>query len=270
MSSSMQKTEGYCGHTDLFKIDPLKIVFEQGWNPRSVIDTTSESFLDLKESLRHNGFYPDKPLLLYRRGAELILRAGHRRLSAVLLLIEEGVPFLSVPAVLDQSGDPGEQLARALASNQNSEPLTPLDEARAFQRLTGYGWTPKRIAEKVGRSVSHVYGRLKLIEAEPEVLQAVTAKNITMSDAVRVVEQSGRDGVSQSATLEGTIEKRQAKKAASSGLSSPDQSKENDERIMRRLLDDYGVAWVMQTVLYYADKSQVIDCIHEIAEGVAF
>ena len=269
MSSSMKKTDGYVGVTDLFKVDPRKIVIESGWNPRTLIDTTAESFLDLKESLRHNGFRHDKPLVLYRRGADLILRSGHRRHRAAMMLIDEGVPFLSVFAVLDQSGDPAEQLVNALASNQNSEPLEPTDEARAFRRLTLYGWEPKHIAQKVGRSVSHVYGRLKLLEAEPDVLQAAQTKAITTSDAVRVVEQSGRNGVPQSTVLAETIKKRQAKKAASSGWSSPDKISGADERTMRRFLDDYGVAWAMRIVLDYADKSEVLDCIHEIAEGVA-
>ena len=266
MSSSLKNTQGYFGHTDLFKVDARKIVVCEHWNPRSQMGT--DAIEELKASIRDNGFYPDKPLLLHRKADQLVLISGHRRLRAVLELIDEGVPFVSVPVVLDQSGDEGDLLARALSANQNGIPLEPLDEAMGFNRLIGYGWEPKRIAEKVGRSLSHVYSRLKLLEAEPDVLQAVEMKAITTSDAVRVVEQSGRSGVSQSAALAGTIEKRRAKKVASSGWSSPEEAKEHDERVMRSLLDDYGVAWVMRVVLDYADKGEVLDCIHEIAEGV--
>lgn len=267
MSSSMKHTKGYVGCTDLFKIDPRKIVVQEGWNPRSSIDTAALE--ELKASIRDNGFYPDKPLLLHRRVDQLVVISGHRRLQAVLELIDEGVPLVAIPAVLDQSGDQGDLLARALAANQNGVALDPLDEANGFRRLIGYGWEPKRIAEKVGRSVSHVYSRLKLLEAEPEVLQAIETKDITATDAVRVVKQSGRNGVSQSAALAGTIEKRQAKKSAQLGRSSPDRITDVDERTMRRLLDDYGVAWIVRVVLDYADKSEVLDYIHEIAEGVA-
>lgn len=266
MSSSMKKTVGYVGSTDLFKVDPHKIVIQDGWNPRSCID--ANALEELKASMRDNGFYPDKPLLLHRKADQLILISGHRRLRAVLGLIDEGVPFIAVPAVLDQSGDDGDLLARALAANQNGVPLEPLDEAAGFKRLTGYGWEPKRIAEKVGRSLSHVYGRLKLLEAEPEVMQAVETKTITTTDAVRVVRRSGRSGVSQSAALAGKIENRRAKKAAPSGWASSGGLQVEGVRALHRLLDDYGIAWVVRALLSYADKSVVLDCIHEIAEEV--
>ena len=272
MSSSMKKVEGYVGSTDLFKIDPRKIVIREGWNPRNV--NNYGDLEDLKNSIRHNGFYPDQPVLLYRRGGELELISGHRRLQAVLELLEEGVPIVAIPAVLDQSGDEGVRFARALAANQNGVPLAPMDEARAFNVLIGYGWEPARIAKHIGRSLSYVYGRLKLLEAATDVLDAVERKEITQTDAVRVVEQANRAGVSQEAALAQTIEKRIAAKKAplsvvkAAAWSAEDMAAE-DERTMQRLLNTYGVAWVVSALLNYADKTEVLDAIHEyVSVGV--
>lgn len=261
MSSSMKKVEGYVGSTDLFKVDPRKIVIRDGWNPRTVVTDLE----DLKASIRDNGFYPDKALLVYRRGTDVELISGHRRLQAVLALIEEGVPIVAVPAVLDQMGDEGERLARALSANENGVPLEPLDAAKAFQRLTGYGWEPKRIASKVGRSLSFVYGRLKLLEATADVLDAAARGEITQTDIVRTVERANQNGVTQAAVLGQTIQKR---KKASSGRSLIEITAEDDDRTMRRLLDDYGVAWVVAALLDYAAKDEVIDAIHEAAAAV--
>lgn len=260
MSSSMQKTAGYVGHSDLFRIDPRSIVVETGWNPRTFVDR--DALEELKSSLRDNGFYVDKPLLLYRKGTQLILRGGHRRLQAVRELIDEGVPFVSVPAVLDQTADVGEQLARALASNQNGVPLEPLDEAHAFKRLTGYGWEPKRIAEKVGRSLSHIYGRLKLLEADSEVLEAVERREITTTDAVRVVEQSGRNGMPQAQALENVKEKRQAKKRQV----DPDMQEARDGEVLKHLLDTRQIGWVMGEILAHVDKEDVLEWVSKLTE----
>ena len=264
MSSSMKNVAGYVGSTDLFKIDPHKIVIREGWNPRSSLDNLE----DLKASIRDNGFYPDKPVLLYRRGTELELISGHRRLQAVRELIEEGVPIVAIPAVLDQSGDEGVRLARALAANQNGVPLEPLDEAQAFYTLTGYGWEPARIAKHIGRSLSYVYGRLKLLEATSDVLDAVERKEITQTDAVRIVEHANRAGVSQGEALIQTVEKRTAVKKAriNPAASVPvEVLAQADERAMKCLLDEYGVAWVVGILLNYADKTEVLDAIHEYA-----
>ena len=261
MSSSMKRTIGYVGHSDLFKVDPRAIVVREGWNPRTSIDTALLD--DLKASLKDNGYYLDKPLLLHRKGEQLVLISGHRRLQAVLALIEEGVPFVSVPAVLDQTGDEGELLARALSANQNGVPLEPLDEAHAFMRLTGYGWEPKRIAEKVGRSLSHVYGRLKLLEAETEILEAVERKEITHTDAVRVVEQSGKNGTSQAEALGVVKERRQAKR---SGPVGPVEQEKRDSETLIRLLNRYQLGWVMGEILARVDKEYILEWVGRLTE----
>src|SRR3990167_1106230 len=260
MSSSMKKVDGYVGHPDLFKIDPRKIVVRDGWNPRASLDNLD----DLKASIRDNGFYTDKPVLLYRRGAELELISGHRRLQSVLELIDEGVPILSIPAVLDQSGDEGERLGRALSANQNGVPLEPLDEAHAFSRLSGYGWEPKRIAEKIGRSLSYVYGRLKLLEATADVLDAAERGAITQTDAVRVVEQANRAGITQQAALDQTVQKRREKKERTAIQAQNGQASQalHDFETVKALLDARGVAWVVAVLLDYADKEEVLDAIH--------
>lgn len=265
MSSSMQKVVGYIGHTDLFRIDPYKIVIREGWNPRSTLDDLA----DLKTSIRENGFYVDKALLLYRRGVDLELISGHRRLRAVLELIEEGIPIVSVPAVLDQTGDEGERLARAISANQNGIPLDPMDEGRAFQRLVGYGWETRRIAVKIGRSQSYVYGRLKLLEAETDVLNAAARGEITQTDVVRTVEHASKDGVKQTEALDQIIKKRKAvKKSALSGRSLSEALLEDAACAMKSLLDAYGVAWVVSKILQYADKDEVLDAIHDVAAQV--
>jgi len=252
MSSSMSKTDAYVGKTDLFKIDPRKIVIKQGWNPRKNFDIE-----DLKASIKSNGFYLDKPLLLNRRGTELILVDGERRLRATLALIDEGEPIVAVPAVLEVSQNAGVLLARALAANQNSQPLEPLEEAQAFQRLTGYGWTVASIAAQMGKSASYVYGRLKLLEAADEVLEAAKDGSITTSDAVRVVETANRENVPQKEVLERKKTERQEKKAPKPTDDRTVDQKDRDT--LFELFEGHSVSWFLRNVMSWHGFGSVDD-----------
>lgn len=251
MSSSMSKTDAYVGKTDLFKVDPRKIVIETGWNPR-----TNFEIDDLKSSIQINGFYIDKPLLLNRRGAELILVDGERRLRAVRALIEEGEPIVAVPAVLEISQDPAVLLARALAANQNNQPLEPEEEAGAFQRLQAYGWTVNAIAAQVGRSVSYVYARLKLLEASPDVQAARRDGSITTSDAVRVVETAHRENVTQDVALARKKAERKAKKELKEDNRTLDQ---RDQDTIFEIFDGQGIAWVLRKMMLWESFNSVAE-----------
>lgn len=262
MSSSMKKTDAYVGSTDLFKVDPRKILIREGWNPRIHFEID-----ELKESIRDNGFYLEKAVLLNRKDNELYLVDGERRLRAVLALIDEGVDIKAIPAVLETSRDEGELLARALASNSNAAALQPLEEAQAFRRLMHYGWTQQQIAAKVGRSVGHIYGRLSLLEAEPEVHRAMEEKKITTSDAVRVVQESSRTGATQATVLEKKVAARIERKIAPKVVEAPvvQGGADNDEAHLVKAVKTYGPVWVIE-VLKAMDftAEQLHDAITEV------
>lgn len=262
MSNSMIKTDAYVSKDDLFKVDPRHVRHEEGWNPRTVLDR--EKLDELKSSIKANGFYKDKPLLLRRDGNTVYLVEGHRRHTAVMELIDEGEPILSVFAVLETNGDPAMRLARALCANNNGEPLEPLDEARALQRLVeGFGWAIPQVAAKVGRSASHVRARLTLLEAAPEVLEAVRDKAITNTDAIKVVAKSKREGKTQKDVLDSAVQSRK------NGKVRPEVVEDHDAVLMREILDGRGVFWVMKVILDYADSEEVLDAVHEVKAGAA-
>lgn len=175
--------------TDLWNINPRFIHIKEGWNPRTTFDID-----DLKASIREHGVL--MPLRVQKIGDGLLLIDGERRLRSVLALIAEGVDIRSVPAIVETSQNDVELLARALVANLG-EPLSPLDEAHAFQRLVAYGLTQAQIAAKVGRSQSHISSRLTLLQATPLLLQQVTSQEISPTEAVRVIKQAEKDGVPQ-------------------------------------------------------------------------
>ena len=71
-------------------------------------------------------------------------------------------------------------IGAVIASSQRSD-LNPIDEAVSFQRLirTG-GYTQKRVAELVGRSISYVNMRLKLLEFDDEIQGFFAKRKLTV------------------------------------------------------------------------------------------
>lgn len=74
-----------------------------------------------------------------------------------------------------------EEVKRAqIAENLLREDVHPIEEAEGYQALMrDHGVTADQLAEQTGKSRSYVYGRLKLLQACPEIRDACLAGDIT-------------------------------------------------------------------------------------------
>src|SRR5260370_19911153 len=62
--------------------------------------------------------------------------------------------------------------------------VNPYEEAEGFKRLPDIpGYDVPTLVEKSGKSASHIYARLSLLELIPEVAEAFTQERITASHA---------------------------------------------------------------------------------------
>lgn len=209
MCKQMRKNEAIVGRTDIYYIDPVKIVVQDGFNPRSSFD--AEKLEDLKNSIIANGVRV--PLIVkYTNDEKFVLIDGERRLRATLMAINEGTEIVSVPCRVERKTmNEIDMLALAMTANE-SERLTPLEEGRAFARLRNYNLSIQEISKKMGKSYNYVQSRLSLIDASPEIQKQFEQKNITFSEVKEIVENS--DGIeSQKEQLEKVIEKREERKA---------------------------------------------------------
>lgn len=73
--------------------------------------------------------------------------------------------------------------AAAVAENVAREPLSPIDEARAYQRLVDEGLSHAQIAAQVGERVSHVVARLRLAALDADTLAMLGDGRITYAGA---------------------------------------------------------------------------------------
>ncbi len=205
----MAETKWYDRRSDLYHVDPRTIVVVEGWNPRR-----AESFAldDLMPSIKENGVLI--PLRLKRnRDGKLELRDGERRYRAVMQLIDEGVPILTVPCILEKSGNDADLLLNAMLAN-TGKPFTALEEAEGYRRFLAWGWTLEQLAQRMGKSVGVIRSSLALLDAAPEVVQALQEGTVSRSEAVAVVRQARREETPQAEVLAERQEARRSRPRA--------------------------------------------------------
>jgi ParB/RepB/Spo0J family partition protein len=183
---------------DYFLVDPRVIVIEPGWNPREDFEGHEE----MMASIREEGV--KQPLWVKRGGEDgngIILRDGQRRLTAVLDLIEQGVPIAKVPCLFTRTNmSEVEALCLTVLTN-TGKPLNPLEEARAFARLRNYGLTQSEIAKRTNKSEGTVHNRLALLDTSPRVQEAVRQKELPTSEALALAKSTGGDVAKQDEAL---------------------------------------------------------------------
>lgn len=178
------KHEAVLKRRDIFEVDPHQVRVVDGWNPRTDFSGHDE----LEASIIENGVIEPITVKVVNEKIELV--DGERRLRATLSAISHGREIVSIPASLARKGiNDIESLFLALIKN-DGKPLAPSEEAEAFRRLTAWGMTQADIAKRIGRSQPYVCDRLALIDAAPEVKQAVDKKTITKKTAKRIIKQS--------------------------------------------------------------------------------
>jgi len=144
------------------------------FQPRREFD--EEALEELMNSVKEYGVL--QPVLVRKNlhGYELI--AGERRLRAAKLAGLEKVPAL----VRDYTDAQVTEIA--LIENLQREDLNAIEEAMAYDRLlTEFGLTQERLAQKVGRSRSHIANFLRLLHLTKRVQDYIVNGSITMGQA---------------------------------------------------------------------------------------
>jgi ParB/RepB/Spo0J family partition protein len=107
--------------------------------------------------------------------------AGHRR-RAALELLGRTEARCEVREDLDARAVRGAMLTE----NLQRDDLTALEEAEAFDKLVGDGWSQREIAAAAGCTQGQVSKRLSLLRLDPAVQQAVREEQLSVADAVEV------------------------------------------------------------------------------------
>lgn len=149
----------------------------------------------LKDSIIENGVIT--PLVVYEVEEDGDLRysviSGYRRREAVRQLVEEdGYDDFSVPVIIDNNIDEVKRVFRIIIDNDN-KPLTALEMAIVFFRLSSMGFSTKKIAERCGISDSTVRDYLLLFSADEEMKAMLRKEMITVTDAIKRLKKELRN-----------------------------------------------------------------------------
>ncbi len=174
---------------DIFMCPPALICEESGWNVRAESPDYLAGILELAESIRELGVL--EPLTVYRRGEDIVLTNGHRRFSAINLLLAEGVEIKSIPVRLEEKGTNEADRVLSMITRNSGKPLTPLELSVVVKRLLGYGWNTKEISKKTQFSPSYIDSLLQLSSAPEALKSLVKDGQISGTTAISEIKRVG-------------------------------------------------------------------------------
>src|SRR5450755_2884022 len=178
-------------NSSAFQFLALDTIHESAANPRR---TFEESKLhELAESIRQQGLIQPITVRPNNQGFEIV--AGARRYRAAQL-----AELFAIPARIVELTD-AQSLEWALVENACRVDVHPYEEAEGFQRLLAIpGYDVAALVETSGKSASHIYARLSLLQLIPEVAEAFTQERITASHAnliARIPQESQAEAFEQ-------------------------------------------------------------------------
>jgi ParB family chromosome partitioning protein len=157
-----------------FQFLAIDTIHESTTNPRRTFDEAK--LHELAESIKQHGLI--QPITVRPNNAGFEIVAGARRFRASQL-----AEVFSIPARIVDIDD-AQALEWQLVENSQRVDVHPYEEAQGFQRLLDIpGYDVAALVEKSGKSASHIYARLCLLQLIPTVAEAFTQERITASHA---------------------------------------------------------------------------------------
>lgn len=141
------------------------------YQPRKTFD--QKALEELSESIKENGLF--QPILLRETlvGYEII--SGERRYRASKL-----AGLKTIPGIIYDYTDQ-QMMEVALVENIQREDLSIVEEARSYQSLIdNLGYTQEQLANKVGKSRSHVANIIRLLKLDDDILESVDKGLLSM------------------------------------------------------------------------------------------
>ncbi|MCS7204239.1 MAG: ParB/RepB/Spo0J family partition protein [Leptospiraceae bacterium] len=127
----------------------------------------------LAETIKNVGII--EPIIVRKKDEGYVIISGERRWRAAKM-----AGFKKIPAIIKNDLDEIKSLEMAIIENIQREDLTPIEEAKAYEKLIELTkWNIKQVAEKVGKDRSTVSNLLRLLKLPEEIQDLVNEKKIT-------------------------------------------------------------------------------------------
>lgn len=145
-------------------------VLPNRFQPR--IKFNEDSINELCESIKEHGVI--QPIVVRSMGDKYEIIAGERRYKASLLAGKR-----TIPAVITNLNDK-DSAEVALIENVQRKDLTPIEEAISYKKILDMGYlTQEELAVKLGKTQSTVANKLRLLNLDEDVQEAVLEEKIS-------------------------------------------------------------------------------------------
>lgn len=149
---------------------PLEDVLPNRFQPR--IKFNEESIIELSESIKEHGVI--QPIVVRPVGDKYEIIAGERRYKASTM-----AGLSTIPALITNFNDK-ESAEVALIENVQRKDLTPIEEAISYKKILDMGYlTQEKLADKLGKNQSTVANKLRLLNLDEEVQEALLEDKIS-------------------------------------------------------------------------------------------
>lgn len=134
---------------------------------------------DLMNSVKEHGIL--QPIVVSRLPNDIYqIIMGERRYRAAKMIGLNEVPVVIKAGSLTEQ----EQLELAIIENVQRKDLTPIEEARSYQRLVDeFGLTQEDVSERIGKKRSTVANIIRLLSLPEEIQNAINDNKITVGHA---------------------------------------------------------------------------------------
>lgn len=175
---------------------PIEDIIPNRFQPRLAFDEAG--LTELSESIKQHGII--QPLVLRRLGDKFEIIAGERRYKAATM-----AGLQKVPAIISNIDD-NKSAEVALVENIQRRNLTAIEEAKSYKSLLDRGYlTQEQLAEKMGVSQSTIANKLRLLNLDEDVQNALLNEKISERHARALLSLSKDE---QKKWLKKIIEKR--------------------------------------------------------------
>lgn len=149
---------------------PIEDIIPNRFQPRLMFN--EDGLNELSESIKQHGII--QPLVVRKLGDKFEIIAGERRYKAAT---QAGLT--KVPVIISNIDD-NKSAEVALVENIQRRNLTAIEEAKSYKNLLDRGYmTQEQLASKMGVSQSAIANKLRLLNLDPEVQDALLNEKIS-------------------------------------------------------------------------------------------
>ena len=182
---------------------PISSLLSNKFQPRKIFN--EDNLQDLTNSIKERGII--QPIIVRKSGdhhSKYEIIAGERRWVAA-----QKAGLHEVPVVITDADDL-KSLEFAIVENVQRNDLTPIEEARGYQRLIEeFLYDQEKVAKFIGKSRSHIANFLRLLNLPEEVLKLIEAKKLSVGHAKILVGLNNAEFVAKK-IIEKNLSVRQA------------------------------------------------------------